>query len=291
VIALSLFHAFFKPFVYSSLHMGFFGAAIAYAVSALLSTPFSLPTYLICFLIVFSLYNTNKSVDIEEDKINQPEKAEFQLKYGRPLYWAGILAYLIALSLAFLQGLHVFLATLFPLIIGLAYSIKFLPEKFRFRRFKDMPFLKNICIGFTLGFILVMIPAIAENIPLTWPVFLAFAFVFLRMIVNTVNFDVRDVKGDRESDVLTIPVLFGKRKTRLALDLVNTFSGLMVAWAVLAGFFPPAALVINLLTFTAYAYNHLEKGLLPELIHYELLIDGNESYLMAFLAFLGLSLL
>jgi 4-hydroxybenzoate polyprenyltransferase len=176
-------------------------------------------------------------------------------------------------------------------MIGLAYSIKFLPEKFRFRRFKDMPFLKNTCIGFTLAFILVMIPSIAEGIPLTWPVFLAFAFVFLRMIVNTVNFDVRDMKGDKESDVLTIPVLFGKRKTRLALDMVNTFSGLMVAWAVLAGFFPPAALIINLLTFTAYIYNHLEKGILSELVHYELFIDGNESYLMAFLAFLGVSLL
>ena len=271
--------------------MGFFGAAIAYAVSVLLSTPFSLSTYLICFLIVFSLYNTNKSVDLEEDKINQPEKAAFQLKYGRPLYWAGILAYLLALSLALWQGLDLFLATLFPLIIGLAYSIKFLPEGFRFRRFKDMPFLKNICIGFTLGFILVIIPVVSEGLSLSWPVYLAFAFVFLRLIVNTVNFDVRDMKGDKEADVLTVPVLFGKGKTRFAIDLVNTFSGLMVAWAVWQGFFPPAALIINLLTFSAYYYNHLEKGVLPELIHYELLIDGNESYLMALLALIGSTLL
>lgn len=281
------FQAFFKPFVYSSLHMGFFGAAIAYAVSVLLATPFSLPSYAICFLVVFSLYNTNKSVDLEEDLINQPEKAEFQLRFGRPLYWAGILAYLAALALALWQGLNVFLATLFPLAIGLAYSLKLLPEGHRFRRFKDMPFLKNACIGFTLGFILVAIPAVAEGLPFGWPVFLAFAFVFLRLIVNTVNFDIRDVKGDRQSGVLTIPVLFGERKTRFALDLVNTFSGLMVAWAVLAGFFPPAALAVNLLTFTAYAYNHLPKGVLPEIIHYELFIDGNESYLMALLAFVG----
>jgi 4-hydroxybenzoate polyprenyltransferase len=58
-------------------------------------------------------------------------------------------------------------------------------------------------------------------------------FVFLKVFINTVLFDVRDVEGDRLAGTITIPVSLGRQKTRGLLLALNST---LILWAALSVF-------------------------------------------------------
>lgn len=65
---------------------------------------------------------------------------------------------------------------------------------------------------------------------------LIFAFFFLKSFINTVIYDCRDARGDALAGLITIPVYFGERKTRVILGVLHTSFHLGIAASVLLGF-------------------------------------------------------
>jgi 4-hydroxybenzoate polyprenyltransferase len=68
-------------------------------------------------------------------------------------------------------------------------------------------------------------------------IILIFYIFFLKSLVNTILFDVRDIEGDRMSGVRTIPVLLGRSKTKKLLLILNST---FVPWLIFSfykGFF------------------------------------------------------
>jgi 4-hydroxybenzoate polyprenyltransferase len=265
--------------------MGVFAISIAFAGSFLLKISFDSLTYVIVFLLVFSLYNLNKKTDLEEDKINSTEKAAFQEKYGKGLFLLTIFSMLALIVLSLQKGFLYFIMVLLPLVFGIIYSVKILP--FKAKRIKDLPFVKNIYIAATLGYIHVALPVFLNNILITIPVGVVYIFLFLRMIINTTIFDIRDLKGDSKSGIRTAPVLLGVQGTKGYLHLVNFLSFALLLTAIVFGILDGGALIFIPLFFVSTVYIAIKDGSIDTLVHYELLVDGGESYFIAFLALIG----
>ncbi|MDL5501638.1 MAG: hypothetical protein QSU88_00315, partial [Candidatus Methanoperedens sp.] len=81
-----------------------------------------------------------------------------------------------------------------------------------------------------------------------------FYYIFIKYIINTILFDVRDIDGDRTNGVITIPVFFGLKKTKNILLLLNSTLIPFTILSYLKGFFREYLFVLILIILYGYWY-------------------------------------
>ena len=112
---------------------------------------------------------------------------------------------MIGYALAATVSLIFFLALLVPLALSLLYSVgsKRLIGLIGTRNLKQKVLLKNVSISFGWSLIPILVGFYfgAFDVPLL----LLGPFIFLRLMTNTIIFDIRDTEGDRENGVKTLP--------------------------------------------------------------------------------------
>jgi 4-hydroxybenzoate polyprenyltransferase len=86
--------------------------------------------------------------------------------------------------------------------------------------------LKSVLVAFSWGFTGALLPASCQTVDAA-KIVLAFTYIFIQILVNTILCDVRDIDGDRASGVNTLPIAFGLGATRKLLFTVNT---LLLPW-------------------------------------------------------------
>jgi len=112
--------------------------------------------------------------------------------------------------------------------------VKFFPN---LPRLKDILGVKNIIIALAWAICSTLLPAIFLPEKRYIAIIAVFYLFFLKGFINAVLFDIRDIEGDRISGVRTIPVVFGRQKTKnLLLILSSTFIP-WLAVSYLAGYF------------------------------------------------------
>jgi 4-hydroxybenzoate polyprenyltransferase len=201
----------------SSIFVGSAGFFVTLAGYCLLNV---VPSMLICaavFFMTFSLYSLNKLTDMKEDAINMPERLDF-LKGRRNLIIAySVASYLLSILLTFLDDPSSVAVVLIPLIANTLYGSKLLPV---LPRLKDIPVVKNLVVSVSLASATALLPAwhTMDNIS---TIVLVFYFILAKVFVNTVLYDMRDIKGDKENGIRTMPVILGRKKTTLVLLAVN----------------------------------------------------------------------
>ena len=224
---------------------------------------------LIAFLVTFSVYNINKLTDVKEDSINLPERADFIGRNRRPITHATMACYLIALLLSFLQNLFAIFIALFPLCCGVIYSIKILDF-----RLKDITGVKNIIIALSWAGTGAFLPLLVASKAFI-VVLLIFYFFFVRIFIGSVTFDIRDIEGDRMSGVRTIPVVFGREKTKNLLLILNSTLIPWLAISYLSGFFHHYLFVLIFIIAHGYGYIlHFCKEGLKIGKSLDLIVDG-----------------
>ncbi|HEC76139.1 MAG TPA: hypothetical protein ENI33_02625 [Thermoplasmatales archaeon] len=223
------------------------------------------PLYLLLsgFLATFSIYSLNMVTDVKEDIMNQPQRLEL-ISHKKIVYMLFISSYFLSLLLAYMVKPICVLILLIPLFVGIIYSIEI-----RNFRLKKVFLGKNISISFSWAIEASLLPFIfyENNI-----YFIAvFSFIFLKGMVNTILFDLRDVKGDSVANIKTVPNIIGKKKTIMILFILNT---LLLIWIYL--FLNEfSSLLLILILWVAYGYAYLlffcYKN--PPRIFYSILID------------------
>ena len=189
---------------------------------------------LAAFLVTFGVYGLNKVTDQAEDSINKPEwttrRTDYYLKFSITTMIAGLL-------IGLFEGLLAFVFLAMPLLIGILYSItisKTIP------RLKEITGVKNLVVAISWGLPSCFLPAGLNFDPVKTTVI--FCFIFTRVFVGSVLFDVLDAKGDGASGVQTIPVKVGLTQTKKILFMLNSLSLLLPVWClwsgVLANFVP-----------------------------------------------------
>jgi 4-hydroxybenzoate polyprenyltransferase len=240
--------------------------------SCILFNTFVLNIVLAIFLITYSIYGVNKLTDIKEDAINAPERAQLVKKIEPIFKFSLVFSFIISLLLVFLVNVLTLPILLFPLFTGTLYSIKFSKN---LPRLKDILGVKNITIALSWAVCMALLPAfcLVENEVI--PIILIFYFFFLKSFINAVLFDIRDIEGDRISGVRTIPVVFGRQKTKNLLLLLNSTFIPWLAVSYLTGYFHQYLFVFLFAIAYGYWYIlHFCKEGLKIGKSLDLLVDG-----------------
>jgi len=177
-------------------------------------------TLLVAFLATYSVYNMNRATDMAEDSVNRPEAAG----RGTGFYLLpSAVAAALCLLLSAYVGVGALLVIVTTFVASVAYSVRLLPGV---PRLKEVVGVKSVLVALSWGFTGALLPAAAQPVDLE-RMALAFAYIFIMLLVNTVLCDVCDVDGDVVSGVRTLPVMLGLRRTRGLLLAVNS---LMLPW-------------------------------------------------------------
>lgn len=253
-------------------------ASFVLYVSFLLQNTFNAVLLLSCFFLTISVYNINKLTDLHEDLINAPERASFVKRNQTAITLGVVGTYAIALFCAYLCNLYEVGVVLLPLCADVLYSVRL----FDFR-LKDVLVMKNIVIAGTFACMAVLMPLASHlngyslEIPpssLRVAALLAY-FIFFKIFINTVVFDVRDIDGDRLAGIVTIPVSLGRAKTKRVLLALNATFVPWLLFAGLEGFFLKSVLVLGASVVYGYWYivHFCKQGVLPRK-SWDLMVDG-----------------
>jgi len=203
------------------------------------------------FFIVFSVYGINKLTDIKEDEINNPERVSYVKRVAKALKYAVIMSLFLAVLLSALTSPFAVLVILFPIVAGALYSIRLLPG---YPRLKDITGVKNLIIAATWANGTAFLPYLVASGISFQKVFLIYYFFFMKSMINTILFDVRDIEGDSINGIQTIPVRLGLEKSRAMLLILNSTFILWLLAAHSFGYFERYLPVLVFAVLNGYAY-------------------------------------
>lgn len=213
-----LFRIVFTFLSVSSLFVGATGFFQTYVGFVLLGL---VPDFRICFamfLMTFSLYSLNKLTDIKEDGVNMPERLRFLEGKKKLIIAYSSAAYLLCMVLAALDQPSSLLIVLVPLAANAAYGSRLIPGA---PRLKDIPVMKNLVVAISWALTTALLPA-AHTMYAVSGIAIVLYFMLVKAFVNTALYDVRDIVGDKENGVRTMPVLIGQKKTVALLLVLNS---------------------------------------------------------------------
>ncbi|WP_339103438.1 UbiA family prenyltransferase [Haloterrigena salinisoli] len=209
-----------RLFVHSNLFISLSTTSVVVTTLVLAGLPLEPLPLFIVFAATLFVYTVNRFTDLEEDEENVPERASFTKRYGRLLLAAGVGLYVAAIGVAVVLGLPGAAYLLLPLVAVLLYSVGGIKQIF---------LVKNLFVGFAWG----VIPlGVGYYYGRLWTLeILAFAVYLTAMItVAAAIFDVKDIEGDRQEGIATVPNRFGTAATRRYSQAAN----LAIAAAVVA---------------------------------------------------------
>jgi len=216
---LAILRGIFSFLMVSSLFIattGFFETFIGYLFLG--SNP-NISVCIVGFLVAFATYNLDKIGDSKEDAINMPERSNFVSKHRRKLLLLTPMAYLFSvLIMALIEPLATPIVFV-PVVAGLIYSSRLVQG---YPRIKDIPVIKSLVVAFSWASICVLLPVTTIKGITEITIASVFYFILVKVFIDAVLFDIRDLKGDRENGVRTIPVLIGAQKTTMILLVINS---------------------------------------------------------------------
>jgi 4-hydroxybenzoate polyprenyltransferase len=214
--------------VFSSLYLALECVAMAYISCYIQQIAWSPECVIIPFLIAFAIYNLNRKTDEDEDAINREDRYRFTKRYEKSLFWLSLAGIGVSLVLSAFHGTMAVLVTLIPFVCGTLYSVRWLPPGLPYRRLKEIPFVKNIMVGFAWAFFLALLPvALSNSVPDTRTLIMCLLFFFWGIMASTIP-DIRDRVGDARTGVRTIPVIYGEEKTKSILTSMNLIFALPI---------------------------------------------------------------
>lgn len=234
---------------YSNIIISLGSVGIAYLTTSLLSLSSHISMYLVCFLVTYFVYSINRLTDIKEDMISHHSRVEFVKKRSVFFFVGGMFALVVALVLSYLNSLLTLLVVSIPVILVISYSIGILPTSiFSKKRLKEYFLIKNIVVSTGWAMIPLYVSTYTGTFNLGF-IFLSI-FVFLRIFIGVIMFDIRDIIGDRVYKIQTIPVVYGVKKSKeiiLILNIISFFILLIPALLNLLSFYP--TLFVGLFAF------------------------------------------
>lgn len=204
----------------SSLFIGLTGFFRTYIASLLLGTYPSMSVCFIAFLTTFSIYSLDSIVDMDTDVTNMPERQKYLSKRKQLYLVCSVAAYLLACLILLLNKPFALPIIFLPFVANAFYATKLPMLNFRL---KDIPIMKNVVVAVAWGLPCTLLPAAYMASPPDMKTLgIVFYFMLTMTFIASVLYDIRDVKGDNEIGVRTIPVIWGTTKTTAILLALNS---------------------------------------------------------------------
>lgn len=273
-----------NEFIYGGHLLSAGAVGIVFTAAILLDIKITWDFAVISYLITYIAYSYNKLAELKSDFLTNGSRARHIERNARLLPVAIIISFSLIVFLLFqFSSSNGIIFVIFMIIGSLLYTL-------RFKSFtKDIIGFKSFYVSFfwaSLIFLLVFY----YNSDITIAVFLLFAFVFLRFIVSTVFFDIKDMESDRLSGLKTLPVFLGKDKVLALIHILNIFSFLPIILGFYFNFFSVLSLLLLIFYFYTFYYLKLANrgGINIQKLSY-IMVDG-EYLIWFFVIVLGAKL-
>jgi 4-hydroxybenzoate polyprenyltransferase len=196
---------------------------------------------------------------MNRDLQTNPERTGYLL--GRRRYLPAIAAACFAAGylMAAFRNLPFFAALLVPLLLSIIYSAgsKKLIPLMGVKALKEKLLTKNITIAFGWSLIPMLVGLYYLQVP--QELYLFAGFIFLRLMVNTIFFDVRDLEGDSAAGIRTLPTVYGKKTSFKFIAFMDLLSAAYIAATALLGLLPTYSIVAIAFPIYSTAYRWLAQ--------------------------------
>lgn len=254
--------------VHSNVFISVATTSIALITILFLELPIQYIPLFIVFAATLFVYNLNRFTDRVEDARNNPARAAFFSRYGR--YWLliGIASYILAIAIGIWFSVPMAEYLILPLLVGLVYSVF---------RAKEILLVKNLLVGISWGIIPV---GVGAYYGVLWRVELLFltGFVTCMIVIAAIIFDIKDITGDKNAGIRTIPILIGPRRTRQLGLLSTLIVTVLVIVIVLLDVVPTKYLVVLVLNGYVASYIPFAEEYRGPLF-YGFIVDGEHIFL------------
>jgi 4-hydroxybenzoate polyprenyltransferase len=261
-----------------SLPVAISGAFRLYIACLFLGVEGEAAIYLAFALLVYATYTLDRALGCEEDRINRSELEG--AKKEMPI----LLCILSFISAAFILSRHgLWEIALIPVTIGYLYSKGIKLGGFR-KKLKGSYGAKNLVVGITWG-------ALIAGIARRWSsnlasLFSIFSFFSMKVFINSVIYDCRDIRGDAAAGIKTLPAMLGEKKTKTVLLTLHLILHLALLSAALLDYirFEPVILLYSFMAgaicISFYLETRKDEKKRRRLIR-EFLIDGESASAVA----------
>jgi (E)-4-hydroxy-3-methyl-but-2-enyl pyrophosphate reductase len=249
----------------SYLLLAFGAGCLTYTSALLQGLPLEGSWVFIAALYVFSMHVLNRLADRDSENFNQPGRSEFYRRYGTWMIGAGISSAVIALTLAWFEGLLPFLLLLAISALGMIYNLPLLPgrprARFHYQKLKDVPGSKTLLVALAWGVVTSLLPPLAQEGRLLPSTAVAFFYTSILVFVRSTLYDFKDIQGDLMVGKETIPIVLGRWKTEVLVVLLLLFLGAALTAAATRGWTTSLAtvLLISLGYVVSYYYLYRRK--------------------------------
>lgn len=245
-----LLNPIWNEFIYSG-HLFALGAISVVAMCAILfNIPITWDFLALIYFIFYPIYFYDYSRGASDDLLTNSKRAEhFKNKKKTPLIIYGSFLITGIISLYF-SNFFTMCISFTILIFGLLYG-----SYFKLLTKKIVAF-KNIYVS-SVWALLVVLLFYYYSVSLTSSALLITTFIFLRIFIIQILFDVRDVEGDKKKGLRTVPVVLGNHKEFDLLKILNIITMLMICYGLYFHLIPIISFVILLAIL--YSFYYIEK--------------------------------
>ncbi|WP_394348188.1 UbiA family prenyltransferase [Salinadaptatus halalkaliphilus] len=261
--------------VHSNLVISLATTSVAVTTMILAGLPLEAIPLFIVFAATMFVYTVNRFTDLDEDEQNVPRRAAFAKRYGAGWLAVGVGLYLGAIVAAVALGLPGAVYLGLPLVVALAYS---------YGGIKRVFLVKNCFVGGAWAGIPLGVGYYYGQLLALEILFLA-GYVFAMITIAAVIFDIKDIEGDREAGVSTVPNVFGPRVTRIGSLVATATVAIAVVIVVFETALAQAFLVVLAMNGYVTAYTPFARADRGPLF-YGFVVDGEHVFLAALVCLL-----
>jgi 4-hydroxybenzoate polyprenyltransferase len=261
----------------SSVLVAFSGALRIHLAFLLLQVQSSLLTCIAGGLVIYTVYTLDRTLGSKEDTVNRKELSGSRKEVGLAVC---LITFLIGSYILAQEGLLII--AFIPFVTCYLYSKGIKIGKYAFK-LKGGFGVKNLVVGLTWGiFIAGLVGSSSGKII---PIALIFTFFGIKLFVNSIVFDFKDVKGDTLAGIKTLPVSLGERNTRKLLIGMHFLSHLILGIALIHGLiaFEPLfilySLICGLLCIQYYTKSD-DGDIFSQKIGRAILVDGESTSIL-----------
>ncbi len=271
-----------SEFIYGGHWLGLGAVSIVLSSFLLMSSQIKWEFLLIVYFGTKCIYNYNHFKELDSDLLSKNKRSNHLIKYQKYGYFiVFIYAFCYFLLLFFFGNFQSILFGSILLILGIFFSI-FIKEFF-----KKIVGIKLIYTAFSWT---LLVPFTAFFIFYDFDLLaLIFSiFVFLRIIITTIFFDIKDIEIDSKRGLKTIPILLGKEKCLDVLQIINLISIMPIILGVLFGIIPYYAFLLGFIFFYSFYYIQKTRSKDIDISNISFILVDGEFYYWPFLLIIGI---
>ncbi|MCD1295856.1 prenyltransferase [Methanocella sp. CWC-04] len=218
--------------------------AFILSVSILMNRPVDLTILAIAYLMPLIVYSYDYYGEIDKDRTTNPERVDYIDKKIKIFPYLICFYIVLLVSLLFVYGNYGLMICVFILTLsGIVYG----------RFFKDLTKkiigFKNIYTALIWASTGTFLLLFSNSVEFSVAFVQIFNFIYFKVIINVIFYDLKDLESDKEHGLKTLPVMLGNDGTLKFLHALNLFAFLPLAIGVYIEMIPVYALSLIVLYF------------------------------------------